>query len=75
MFNDWVFKIDNGEDFTPYETPMNKPISVIAAKGAEVLEFTSIREASRYFNMESSMFRYNLERSIPINGYIIRVNK
>lgn len=75
MFNDWVFKIDNGEDFTPYETPMNKPIGVIAAKGTEILEFTSIREASRYFNMESSVFRYNLERNLPINGYIIRVNK
>lgn len=75
MFNNWVFKIDNGDDFTPYETPTNIPISVIAAKGNERIEFTSLREASRHFNVTLSQLRYDVARSIPINGYILRVNK
>lgn len=75
MFNNWVFKIDNGDDFTPYEKPTNIRIKLTADNGEEVLEFGSLREATRHFNTSLSMIRYNLSRNLPLSGYKLRIEE
>lgn len=70
-FNNWVFKIDDGTDFDPVEDVYNRPKSLKFTRGDEVLEFNSIREASKYFNIPNNTLRYAISRNNIFNGYKI----
>lgn len=70
-FNNWVFKIDDGTDFDPVEDIYNRPKGIRFVKDNEVLEFNSIREASKYFNISNNTLRYTISKNNTFNGYNI----
>ena len=72
MFNNWVFKIDNGDDFTPAETPTNKAVKVKVTNnttGKLVGIYDSLREAGRELSLSLSMIRYYVSKNSPFGEY------
>jgi len=73
VINDWLFKNDEDEDY-PEPKYVELIKGVTARKGNDIKSFRSMREASRFFNVDRKTIMRKIEKQDPLFGYLIKYN-
>ena len=69
IYNGWVFKEDNGEEFEKPEEIVNKPKEIVLKNDSKEMRFKSLRAAGRYLKTSHHVVHSALKGGYPINGY------
>lgn len=71
--NNWIFKTCEDKKFPISVKAKNKHMTVIAENEKETHTFSSLREASRFFNVDRKTLKNKAKNGIKLNGYLIKI--
>ena len=74
-YKGWVFKKCTEAFFPEPRVAKNNNKILIAEKDNKVIEFKSLREASRFFNVDRKTIKKRLENNQPLNGYKLTIKE